>query len=211
VALEPVALLLERNGRVRWTLAFHLVALVVLVGGLDVIAVCGTTLEMLGVTNATSPYFDHARLQTLSLVMNGLLFLMLMLLTEKSGSLDLRRGSRVMEILAILHILSPLFIDAEAHRAEAYVRLDVWLYLGAALLFMFLAPFRSRWRLLVGGLLGCGLGSYLLVHLGLVARQPFIVGLGWTGLLVALGTFAYVRRGQQSQPTGPPAGGVTGL
>jgi hypothetical protein len=48
--------------------------------------------------------------------------------------------------------------------------------------------------LLVGGLAGCGLGSYLLVHLGLVARKPFIIGLGFAGLLVALGTVAYVRR-----------------
>ena len=68
--------------------------------------------------------------------------------------------------------------------------------LGAAVLFMVLASFRSRWRLLVGGLAGCGLGSYLLVDLGLVARKPFIIGLGFTGVLVALGTFAYVRRRQ---------------
>ena len=38
VALEPVALVLERKGRVRWTLPFHLVALLALVVGLDVIA-----------------------------------------------------------------------------------------------------------------------------------------------------------------------------
>ncbi|HEY5909852.1 MAG TPA: hypothetical protein VJA21_04530, partial [Verrucomicrobiae bacterium] len=48
----------------------------------------------------------------------------------------------------------------------------------------------------VGGLAGCGLGSYLLVDLGLVARQPFIVGLGLSGLLVALGAFVYVQRRQ---------------
>lgn len=38
------------------------------------------------------------------------------------------------------------------------------------------------------------LGSYLVVDLGLVARKPFIVGLGFAGLLTALGAFAYVRR-----------------
>jgi hypothetical protein len=32
------------------------------------------------------------------------------------------------------------------------------------------------------------------VDLGIVERKPFIVGLGFAGLLVALGTFAYVRR-----------------
>jgi hypothetical protein len=78
------------------------------------------------------------------------------------------------------------------------VRVDVWLYLGAAAVFVVLAPFRSRWRLLVGGLAGFGLGSYLLVELGIVDRTTFILGLGFAGLLAALGTFAYVRRRQQA-------------
>ena len=49
--------------------------------------------------------------------------------------------------------------------------------------------------MLVGGLGGCGLGSYLLVHLKLVAPKPFIIGLGLIGLSVALGAFAYVKFG----------------
>jgi serine/threonine protein kinase len=204
-AMEPVALIMERKGRVRWTLPFHLVSLVALVGALDVIALKGPTLQMMGITSATSPYFDDGRLQAFSFVMNGLLFLALMLITDKSESLDLRRASRLLEILAILHMLSPLFLNALAHGKDAHVRLDVGLYMGAAVLFMVLAPFRSRWRLLVGGLAGCGLGSYLLVDLGLVARQPFIIGLGFAGLLVALGTFAYVRRRQQFRPAAAPA------
>jgi hypothetical protein len=98
-------------------------------------------------------------------------------------------------VLAILHTISALFTNALQHRDDPLVRYDVWLYLAAALLFAVLAPFRSRWRMLVGGLVGCGLGSYLLVDLGLVARQPFVIGLGIVGLAVALGAFAYVRRG----------------
>jgi hypothetical protein len=47
--------------------------------------------------------------------------------------------------------------------------------------------------MLVGGLLGCGLGSYLLVDLGLVARKPFIIALGGCGLLIAIGAFFYVQ------------------
>ena len=43
--------------------------------------------------------------------------------------------------------------------------------------------------------MACGLGSYLLVDLELVARKPFIIGLGVAGLLGALGAFVYVRRG----------------
>src|SRR5262249_17265514 len=101
---------------------------------------------------------------------------------------------KLLEVLAIVHTLSALFANALNHRTDSRVRIDVWIYLVAAAVFLVLAPFRSRWRLLAGGLAGCGLGSYLLVDLGLVQRKPFIIGLGFTGLFVALGTFAYARR-----------------
>ena len=199
IALEPVALALERKGRVRWTVPFHLVALLALVIGLDVIALQGPTLKMLGVDGARWPFFDENRLKAFSIVLNGLLFLLLMLFTERSRSLDLRRASKWLEVLAIVHTLSALFINAMNHRNDAHVRVDVWLYLAAAAVFMVLAPFRSRWRLLVGGLAGCGLGSYLLVELGIVDRKSFIIGLGFAGLLVALGTFACARRRAQAK------------
>jgi ABC-type Na+ efflux pump permease subunit len=130
-----------------------------------------------------------------SVVLNGLLFLALMLLGERSASLDLRRASKWLEVLAILHTISALFANAMSHEGKPLVRVDVWLYLAAALFFAILAPFRSRWRMLVGGLVGCGLGSYLLVHLDLVARKPFIIGLGMLGLVVALSAFVYLKYG----------------
>ena len=191
---ELLAQALERKGRVRWTLPFHLVALVALVAGLDLVALHGPTLKLLGVTADRWPYFDQDRLTAFSFVLNGALFLVLMLVTEKSASLDLRRSSKLLEVLAIIHTLSALFANALDHRTDPHVRADVWIYLGAAGVFLVLAPFRSRWRLLVGGLAGCGLGSYLLVDLGLVARKPFIIGLGVAGLAVALATSGYVRR-----------------
>jgi serine/threonine protein kinase len=193
VSMEAWGLALERKGRVRWTLPFHLVALVVLVGSLAVIAGNGPTLEMLGVNSTRWAYFDPDRLKALSFVLNGMLFLALMLYAERSKSLDLRRASKLLEVLAIVHIESALFVNAMNHKGALDVRVDVGLYLAATALFMVLAAFLSRWRLLVGGLAGCGLGSYLLVYLGLVQRKPFIVGLGFAGLLIALGTFVYVR------------------
>jgi serine/threonine protein kinase len=210
VAMEPVALGLERLGRARWTTPFHLVALVVLVAGLDIIAWHGPTLEMLGVNAERWPFFDSERQFAFSMVLNGLLFLGLMLGTERAASLDLRRASKLFEVLAIVHILGALYGNATSHRQDLHVRVDVWVYLGAALGFAVLAPLRSRWRLLVGGLAGCGLGSYLLVDLGLVARQPFIMGLSFAGLLVALSAFAYVRRGSRAAvtPAKPPHSGV---
>ncbi len=189
-----VALAFEQAGRVRWTLPFHLIALGVVVVGLDVIALSGPTLELLGVTAERWSYFDADRQAAFSIVLNGVFFLGLMLVTERSASLDLRRASKWLEVLAIVHTISALFGNALAHRTDPLVRYDVWIYLVAALGFAGLAPFRSRWRMLVGGLLACGLGSYLLVDLGLVARKPFVIGLGLTGLAAALGAFLYVRR-----------------
>jgi serine/threonine protein kinase len=195
--LELVALAFERAGRVRWTLPFHLIALGAIVVGLDVIALHGPTLKMLGVTAARWNYFDEDRQKAFSIVLNGIVFLVLMWFTERAPSLDLRRASKWLEVLAILHTISALFDNALGHRNDALVRYDVRIYLAFALFFATLAPFRSRWRMLVGGLLGCGLGSYLLVDLRLVARKPFIIGLGLAGLVVALGAFAYVRRGER--------------
>ena len=195
VLMEFVALALERAGRVRWTMPFHLIALGAIVIALDVVAMNGPTLKMLGVTTEDWNYFDHDRQVAFSVVLNGLLFLVLMLVGERSASLDLRRASKWLEVLAILHTISALFANAMGHEGKPLVRVDVWIYLSAAVSFAVLAPFRSRWRMLVGGLAGCGLGSYLLVHLGLVSPKPFVIGLGMTGLVVALGAFIYVKRG----------------
>jgi serine/threonine protein kinase len=207
--MEFVALQLERAERVRWTMPFHLIAAGALVVGLDVVALKGPTLEMLGVTAARWSYFDHDRQVAFSLVLNGWLYLSLMLVGERSASLDLRRASKWLEVLAILHIISALFGNAMEHEGKPFVRVDVWVYLGAALFFAILAPFRSRWRMLVGGLLGCGLGSYLLVHLELVSRKPFILGLGFLGLALALGAFVYVKHGTRARGRFAAAGKET--
>ena len=90
-------------------------------------------------------------------------------------------------------MISALFSNSLTHHEDTLVRVDVWLYLGAALFFAMLGPCLSRWRMLVGGLMGCGLGSYLLVDLRLVARKPFIIGLGFAGLAVALGVLIFER------------------
>jgi serine/threonine protein kinase len=199
-AAELFALHLERQGRVRWTLPFHLVALLAALGGLNVMAANGPTLQMLGLKPGDWGYFDHGRLQAFSVVLNGGLFLSLTLLFERARSLDLRRAAKLFEIVAMLHVLSALFSNALEHRKAAYVRVDVWLYVGSALLLVALAALRSRWRILVGGLAGCGLGSYLLVEFDLVARRPFIIGLGVSALLCALAAFLYVETRQGSGP-----------
>jgi hypothetical protein len=187
-----IALAFERAGRVRWALPFHLVALLVLLGALDVMASAGPTLSMLGINESFSPFFNRQRQEFLSLALNGVLFLALMLATENARSLDLRRGSRVLEVLAIIHLLGGLYRNAHAQRANANVLVDVSLYLGAVLLFLVLGPWRSRWRMLIGALSGLALGSYLLIDLNLVPKKPFILSLGAIGLITALSAYAYL-------------------
>ncbi len=205
ITLEMAALVLERKNRVRWTLPFHLVALATLLGSLDIIALNGPTLSLMGIDPARFPFFDQERQRAFSFALNGMLLLVIMFATEKTNSLDLRRAGKLFETLALLHTLGPLFLNATAHRSDPRVRLDVWIYLGATLLFVVLALLRSRWRLLVGGLAGCGLGSYLLVDLGLAPKKPFIIGLGFLGLLVALSALAYVRYSASRRDSQNPA------
>lgn len=89
VGLSAVALAFERAGRVRWALPFHGTALIVLVIALDVVAWEGPTLRRLGWPVTESGFMGAERQQCLSLALNGLLFLALMFLTERSRSLDL--------------------------------------------------------------------------------------------------------------------------
>jgi hypothetical protein len=192
VGFTVIALVFERRGRVRWALPYHLVALLVLVLALDVMAASGPMLGMLGLNENFSPFLNASRQKFLSFALNGAVFLGLMFLTENARSLDLRRGSRVLEVLAIMHLLGGLYANAQEQRADARVIVDVSLYIGAVLVFLALGPWRSRWRMLVGALSGVALGSYLLLDLNLVPRKPFILALGSIGLVTALGAYAYL-------------------
>jgi serine/threonine protein kinase len=192
-AFEFGALWLEKLGRVRWTKPFHWIGFAAIVVGLDVVAVCGPTLEMLGTPENLWGYFDQERQVAFSIAVNGGAFLGLMFVSQRAPSLDLRRSSQWLEVLALVHIFSALFGNAWGHRTHALVAYDVGIYLAVALVFTVLAALRSRWRMLCGGLLGCGLASFLLVHLKLVERSAFVLILGFAGLAVALGAMVYGR------------------
>lgn len=193
LAFSPLALWFEKLGRPRWALPFHLITLVVLIGALDLMAGHGPTLSMLGVNEKLLPYLDEERQRYLSYALNGVLFLALMFLTENSRSLDLRRGSRVLEVAAMVHLLGPLYANAQAHAQQPKLLLDVAIYIGAVLLLLALGPWRSRWRLLLGALGGVALGSYLLLDLDLVPKKAFVLALGLAGLTIAVGAYLYLR------------------
>ncbi len=192
-----IGLLFERFGHVRWGLPFHLVAVATIIATLDVMAGNGPTLSMLGLKTTAAGWLDAERLQFLSYALNGGVFLGLMLATENARSLDLRRGSRIFETAAILHLLGALYQNAIGHRGDVNVRLDVGLYLGTVFSFLVLGPWRSRWRMLMGALGGIALGSHLLLDLNLLPRRPFVLSLGAVGLVVAISAYVYLLRTPQ--------------
>ncbi|MCC6234204.1 MAG: serine/threonine protein kinase [Verrucomicrobiales bacterium] len=192
VGFTGLALRFERTGRVRWALPYHVLALGVLIGALDVIATQGPTPALFGISPVPTGFLTEDRQRYLSLAFNGLVFLGLMFATENARSLDLRRGSRILEIAALAHVLGALYQNAQAGRHTPEVKGDVALYLGAVALFLILGPWCSRWRMLVGALTGLALGSYLLLDLALVPRQPFIVALGTLGLVTAVAAYLYL-------------------
>ena len=191
VVLEAGALACEKIGRVRWAMPFHLNALLTLIGTLDVIAWPVPTLAMLGFREM----LNAERLKYFSMALNGYLFLTLMLVTERARSLDLRRASRVLEGLALLHTLGPLYANALAQRGQPNVHADVAIYLATAFLLLLMGPWRSSWRMLVGALTGLALGSYLLLDLELVGKAAFTLSLGAVG--IAASAFMGIRLGNK--------------
>ncbi len=198
VALIFLGLEFERRRFIRWALPFEAVAFVALILGLDVMAMRGPTLDMIGVPE--TPFFDEDRLLTLSLVLNGLVFAALMFASETARSLDLRRGSAWLEALVPLHILSALFISAQNHRIDEdelpvanFLGWDVTMYWVAVALLLVLSPIRSRRRFFLSGLVGLAAGSYLLIDLELVAQVPFIITIGLVGLGAAAASYTWIN------------------
>jgi serine/threonine protein kinase len=209
VGTVGIALGFEKVGRVRWSFPFHGIALLALVACLDAIAYDGPTLGLLGIQ--PGGYFDEERLRALSMALNGLVFLGLMFAADHASSLDLRRTARVLEVLSLVHAEGALFANAQAHREDPWIRWDVGLHVGCAILLLVVGAWRGRWRLLVGALGGLALGSYLLVDLGLVPRAPFIFALGGAALLVAALAFAHLLRASRGESSrSDHRGGSTG-
>lgn len=185
VGLAAVGLEFERRGKVRWATPFDWISLAALIVCLDVMASYGPTLKMLGFTEERFPFFVSDRQSYLSVAANGYLFLALMMWTERSRSLDLRRASRMLEPIALLHMMGPLFANALEQRGHPDVGYDVTLYVGTVVLLLLIGPWRSSWRILVGALGGVAFGSYLLIDLEIVSKSPFTLGLGLAGILTS--------------------------
>ncbi len=195
----------ERTGRVGWAAPFYAVAGCTLIVALDVIAWKGTTLSMLGLAAPRFPFFNLDRQEALSLALNGYLFLALALGMERARSLDLRRASRLIEPIGLLHILGVLYASARQQSQSPAVALDAAFYALSVLLILALGAWRSRWRTLLGALGGLALGSHLLLDLNLVPKTAFTVSLGAAGMVISAATYLYLILAPQARSRGPRA------
>ncbi len=191
VLLEIPALLLEKSGRVRWAMPFHLVAFLTLVLVLDVIANQGPTLALLGVEPADpitskNAFLTLSRLEYLSFALNGVLFVVIMVLIERARSLDLRRAARILELIAPCHLLVALYVNVHEQQGSNLQDIDTLLYLAAVAILLLLAPWRHRRRFLFAGLVGIAVGSHLIIDVELLEKAPFVMGLGISGLIASL-------------------------
>jgi len=185
VLLTVPGLLLENQGKVRWAMPFHLVALAALVGPLDVMALKGGLLEVLGLGTVAGP----ARLPYLGFAAAGLVLAVLSLALERARSFDLRRGARVLQLLAAFHLVAALGWSAGVNGAlRDLAALGV-----ASTLLLVLGRYHRRPLLLAGGL-GFVLTLGLAVTSGAAAPGSFALALSGAGLLGALGIYFYLGR-----------------
>lgn len=141
VLAEAVCLHAERVGRPRWAMPGHLLALGGLLGALEVLAAENAYLRPFGVAEAP-PHVSFA--------VPGIILLGAMVALERAPSLDLRRGARLLRLLAPAQLLVPLYLLARsAGTPPAALPLA-----GASLLLIALAPWRDRRLLLAFGLAG---------------------------------------------------------
>lgn len=201
--LLPFGLKLEQQGRVRWALPFHLLVLLVVVLSLDALANAGGPLELI------EPV-DDRHLTFFAYAINGALFIAMMWICERSKSLDLRRGARILEWIAPFHILGGLLfyatdvaqiIETPKQGQWVYYGLDlvgwraVGLYLGAVATTLILASWGWRSRFLFGGLAGIITGTLLLLEHTLLPQFWVVLVAAALGMLVALWAYHRIRIG----------------
>ncbi|MHC4816830.1 MAG: hypothetical protein ACYTF8_02045, partial [Planctomycetota bacterium] len=187
LALAIPGLVCEAMGKVRWAQPFNLVALVTLVVGLDVLA-GGLLAPLAGI-------LGEARLEYLGFTAVGIVLMAFLVVMERTQSLGLRRGARLLEPLAVLHLVASLHLNAAKNGNWA----DVTLFVGVALILLVVAPWRGRVWYLAGGLASLALAATTVLQLGMVDPTVFTLSVALTGLAVAVGSFTLKRRAARAR------------
>lgn len=189
VLLTAVGWRFEKMSRPRWAFPYYWTAVIALLVTLDVMASEGPTLQMMGLRKNSEGFLNADRLSAFSFALNGCLFLFLMWIAERTRSLDIRRISRVLEGVALLHLLGPLYLNAKHNAGSDHQAWDVGIYWMITCCLLLIGPRGSRWRIFMGGLVGVAVGSYLLVDLGVLPKRVFIFSVGALGLLLSAGSY----------------------
>jgi len=188
VALTIPGLVLESQGKVRWAMPFHWVALTALLGTVDTMALRGGVMELAGlhgvIGEARMPYFGVAAA--------GALMIVLSLAIAWARSFDLRRASRFLQLLGALHLVGALGANIMAGNREAR---DLAALGGAGALLLVLGSFRRRGSLLLTG--GAAVMAALCAAAlgGAAPATPYTLTLAGAGLLGGIGLHAYLSRG----------------
>lgn len=182
LALAIPALACEAMGKVRWAQPFNLVALVTLVVGLDVLAS--------GLLAPLAGFLGEARLEYLGFTAVGIVLMAFLMVMERTQSLGLRRGARLLEPLAVLHLVASLHLNAAKNGNWA----DVTFFVGVALILLVVAPWRGRLWYLAGGLASLALAATTVLRQGLVDPTFFTLSVALAGLAIAVGSFTLKRR-----------------
>jgi hypothetical protein len=164
---------------------FHLVALAALLATLDVMALRGGLLKLVGLSSIAGP----ARLPYLGFAAAGFVLVVLSLALERARSFDLRRAARFLQLVAGIHLVASLGWNAAVNGAGR----DVGALGAASLVFLVLGRFHRKPLLVTGGV-GLVLALCFAVIGGVAAPGSLALGLSGAGLLGALGTYFYLAR-----------------
>jgi hypothetical protein len=179
--------MLESQGKVRWAMPFHVVALAALVGALDVMALRGGLLELVGLGGVAGP----ARLPYLGFAAAGVVFGVVSLALERARSFDLRRAARFLRVLAALHLVGALGWNALV-QGEAR---DLAALGGAAALLAVLGTFVRHHVLLLAAGAALVLALCVAAVAGTAPVLPYALTLAGAGLLGGIGLHVFLSRG----------------
>ena len=192
ILLAVPALLFENKGRVRWSLPCGVVALVALVGCVEAMAVNGKLVELMHldslVTASRQPY--------LAFTVGGLFLLGAMFVMERTRSLTMHAGARLLRVLVPVQLVLSLHANAVRNGALR----DLLLYVAVAGALLVLGRVRSRHTFFLAGLSGLVLAAYLVVALGLASIVGFALTLAVGGLTATFGIYVQSVRSRREGP-----------
>ncbi len=158
------------------------------VASLELLALKGRALALVGVTLAPlqeASVGDPLLLDTVAaMAFNGIIFLAIGIILDRSGTTLMRTPGRLLEVIAPFAILEPIAYLVET---GDYTQRADWLFLLAALGIAFVSRFRQRRAFYTAGLFNTGLAIFMITdHYQWLERVGWGVSVLVAGLLALL-------------------------